>query len=178
MEKEIRILPASEEDVPGLQSVWHKTWLSTYPNEEAGITVEDIEDLYKDAYSEERMEKRRRQIRNPESGTVFLVAKDGEKVVGLCKARTDEEKNQLGALYILPEYQGRGIGGRLWKAAKESFDPTKDTYVEVAEYNAKAIAFYKKLGFSDTGRRFHDEKFIMKSGAILPEMEMVLKAEK
>ncbi|MFZ2522424.1 MAG: hypothetical protein WAX44_00605 [Minisyncoccia bacterium] len=35
-----------------------------------------------------------------------------------------------------------------------------------------------KLGFVDTGRRFNDERFRMRSGAILPEMEMIKKHER
>ena len=52
----------------------------------------------------------------------------------------------------------------------------KDTYVDVAEYNQRAIDFYTKLGFVDTGRRHQEERFRMKSGAIITEMEMVRKA--
>jgi ribosomal protein S18 acetylase RimI-like enzyme len=44
--------------------------------------------------------------------------------------------------------------------------------VEVATYNANAIRFYEGLGFVDTGKRMSDPKFTMKSGAIIPEMEM------
>jgi hypothetical protein len=50
-----------------------------------------------------------------------------------------------------------------------------ESTVEVATYNSNAIAFYKKLGFIETGRRFTNEKTRMKSGSIIPEMEMVIK---
>ena len=176
-EPAIEIGPATVEDVPGLQAVWHKTWLATYPNEKAGITVEDIEDRYKDAYSEERMEKRREQIRNPEPGSTFLAAREGERIIGLCRVLASPDRNKLGAIYVLPGYQGKGIGRKLWKEAEKFLDLSKDTFVEVVEYNENAIGFYKKLGFVDSGRIFHDEKFVMKSGAVLPEMEMILKAK-
>ncbi len=38
-----------------------------------------------------------------------------------------------------------------------------------------AIRFYEKLGFVDAGKRWKDEKRKMRSGAPLPEMEMVLR---
>jgi hypothetical protein len=44
--------------------------------------------------------------------------------------------------------------------------------VEVATYNTNAIKFYERLGFVDTGKRISDPKLMMKSGAIIPVMEM------
>ncbi len=58
--------------------------------------------------------------------------------------------------------------------SKKVFDKNKDTVVEVTTYNNKAIEFYKKLGFIDTGRRWSDEKFKTKSGFMTTEMELKL----
>ncbi len=175
-ETAIKIVPATPDDVRGIQEVFHKTWLATYPNEEARITRDDIEDRFKDAYSEERMAKRRENIEKISSDGIFLVAKENEKVAGLCRASRTADRNLLNAIYILPEYQGKGIGMKLWNAVQSFFNSSKDTYVEVATYNTNAIGFYKRLGFSDTGRRFTDPKFVMKSGSNIPQMEMILKA--
>lgn len=173
--EDIKICVPKLEDARGTIEVQYKAWLTTYPDEKAGITTDDIEHRYKDAFTGERMKKREKLITSPESNEKYIVAKDGNKVVGMCYAVVQENKNQLQAIYILPEYQGKGIGTKLWDAILSFFDKTKDIYVEVADYNYKAIGFYKKLGFTDTGRRFSDERFRMKSGAILPEMEMILK---
>jgi ribosomal protein S18 acetylase RimI-like enzyme len=70
------------------------------------------------------------------------------------------------------------VGTAIWHEAAKFIDPTKDTFLEVADYNENAINFYKKLGFEDTGKRITDERFRMKSGSIIPEMEMVLKAKR
>ena len=85
-----------------------------------------------------------------------------------------EEKNQLQMIYVLPEYQGKGIGKLLWNEVKKYLDKTKETYVELVTYNENAIKFYQKLGVVDTGKRFLEERFRMKSGNILPQMEMKL----
>ncbi|HBD24558.1 MAG: hypothetical protein A2566_03595 [Candidatus Zambryskibacteria bacterium RIFOXYD1_FULL_40_13] len=169
---DIKIVKPTIEDVRGTIEVQYKTWLATYPNKKAGITIDDIEYRYKDAFSPERLKKREEMIVSQEPNEKYIVAKDGDRVVGMCYAVIHEDKNQLEAIYILPEYHGRGIGTKLWNAVLPFFDKTKDIYVEVADYNEKAIGFYKKLGFIDTGRRFSDERFKMKSGAMLPEMEM------
>ena len=104
-----------------------------------------------------------------------IVAKDGDMVVGMATMVKNNNNNQLKAIYVLPEYQGKGIGNNMWEALKDFVDPTKDTIVQLADYNHQAIKFYKKLGFIDTGKRWKDEKWKMKSGAYIPEMEMVLK---
>lgn len=160
------------EDARGSIEVQYKAWLATYPNEKAGITVDDIEDRYKDAFEGEKLARREKIIVSPEPHEKMLVAKDGERVVGYCYAMKNNEKNQLLAIYILPEYHRQGIGGKMWEKLLEFFDMNKDTYVEVADYNEKAINFYKKLGFVDTGRRWTDERFRMKGGHAIPEMEM------
>ncbi len=67
------------------------------------------------------------------------------------------------------------MGLKLWEQAQELMDSSLLTIVQVATYNKKAIKFYEKLGFKDNGNRHENEKTRMKSGAIIPEMEMELK---
>ena len=172
----IKITTPVPEDAYGIQEVFYKTWLVTYPNADAGITVEDIENKFKDAFTVETLTKRREKIANPPEGQFLLVAKDNDKVVGLCSVIKESERNKLSTLYVIPEYQGRGIGSALWEQARSYLDMNKDTYLEVATYNANAIAFYKKLGFEDTGKRL-DFHAVMKSGNAIPEMEMLKRAE-
>jgi len=173
---DITIEEAKPEHVEGIQEVFYRTWLDTYPNKEAGITIEDIEARYKGRNGEERLAKRRADIINLESNKKYFVALDGKTVVGLCRVEKNEKENRLNAIYVLPEYQAQGIGKRLWHEAQTFFDPSKDTYLGVATYNQKAIDFYSKLGFRDTGKRYTDEWTRMESGAVLPEMDMVLRA--
>jgi ribosomal protein S18 acetylase RimI-like enzyme len=85
------------------------------------------------------------------------------------------DKNNLQAIYVLPGHQGKGIGSNLWAEALKFFDSTKDTTVEVVEYNSNAIDFYKRLGFEETGKKLANERLRMKSGSILPEIELVIK---
>src|SRR5688572_14658396 len=106
----IEIAPASPEDVVGMQEVFYKTWLATYPNEEVGVTVDDVEDFYKDSLTEETLTKRRERIAKPPEGESLLLAKIGGKVVGLCRVQKSKDRNQLRALYVLPDFQGKGVG--------------------------------------------------------------------
>lgn len=173
---EIDIVPAKEEDMLSMAEVFYKSWLVTYPNEEFGITVDDIEDKFKDAFTEEALAKRwEKTEKNKNQKT--LLAKEGGRVVGLIRITFSPDKNQLQALYLLPQYQGKGIGTKLWEEAKTLLDPAKDIIVQVATYNTNAINFYERLGFVDGGKRFEDEKSRMKSGSNIPQMEMERKAE-
>jgi len=169
---------ANPEDARGIAEVFYKTWLVTYPNKKVGITVDDIEDRFRNSFTEESLAKRAKQIANPAEGKFFFLAKNDDRIVGVCVAVRHPDKNQLQAIYVLPEYQGRGIGRLLWGEAQKYFSADKDTIVQVAIYNTKAIDFYRKLGFAETSKQFQNEHFRMKSGVIIPETEMVIKAKK
>lgn len=174
---EIKITKAVPDDAYQIQDVYYKTWLTTYQNEKFGITKDDIENRFKDRHNPEIIESRKEKIKNLSDNSLFLVAKDKDKVVGVCRVIT-EERNQLGSIYVFPEYQGKGIGKMFWQKALNFFDTNKDIFVQVVVYNTNTIEFYKKLGFVDTGERFIDKHFTMTSGTTLPEMEMVIKANK
>ncbi len=175
-EPKIEISSPSEEDVKGIHEVFYKSWLSIYPNEEIGITVDDVEDKFKNSFTDESIHKSWQGIRTEEGGKL-LLAKEGTKVVGLIRVTLHPDKNQLQSIYLLPEYQQKGIGSSLWIEAQKLFDPTKKTIVQVATYNQQAIDFYSKLDFVDNGKRWDDEKFRMKSGVIIPQMEMEIISE-
>ena len=174
-EDKVEFSEAKPQDVLGITEVLYRTWLDTYPNEEYGITVEDIEDKYKDAFSEEKLQERALKMENEKKGDVRILAKENDRIVGLVRIVKHEDKNELQAIYVHPEFQKKGIGMKLWENVKERLDPDKDTIVSVAVYNQNAIDFYKKLGFEKTGKFLEEEKLRLKSGAIIPTTEMVMK---
>lgn len=171
----IKITKPVPEDARGITFVLYKAWLATYPNDALGITVEDIEDSYKESFSEEQIKKSEENLRNIPASQKRVVAKDGDTIVGMATMIKNEDNNQLRTIYVLPGYQGKGIGTMLWESVRDFTDPAKDTIVHVVDYSQPAIRFYEKLGFVDTGKRWKDEKRRMRSGACLPEMEMVLR---
>lgn len=174
---EIRIEKARAEDTEGIQEVFYRAWLAVYPNKEYGVTIDDVEDRFKDRFSEEKLMKRREFYANPPHGEIWLVAKKGESVVGLVSPVRTDDRNQLQRIYVHPDHQHQGIGTKLWEAAKQHMDMSKDTYVNLVDYNTQALRFYEKLGFKDTGRRWPSTVMVMKSGARPTEMEMVLRAD-
>jgi len=98
------------------------------------------------------------------------------KVIGFCVANKEKEKGRVSALYILPGYQRKGAGSKLIQKALRWLDDNKDIYVNVVEYNLKAVNFYKKHGFSETGRGgFLDSAAVLPSGKRIPEIELLKK---
>lgn len=173
----ITVERAQPDDTEEIQNVFYQTWLDTYPNTVPGVSVDDVNAYYTEKLSAEGITKSRRRIEGGlelENQRFFVARIDG-KIAGVCLVTKHEDKNQLNAIYVLPEFQGRGVGYTLWSEVLKYIDRTKDTIVEVVIRNTNAIAFYRQLGFKDTGRRWTDEKFKMKSGATFPEMEMSIK---
>ena len=172
----VEISLAQPGDERAITDVMYKSWLFAYPNKDRGITEDDIHHRWGSAFSEEGLAKRRAEFEHPSEKERVFVAKEHGKIIGMCRAIKDETGNRVQAIYVDPTVRGKGTGRAPWEAAQKFFDPHKDTYVDVVDYNKQAIGFYEKLGFRDTGRRKQEERFRMKSGAIFTEMEMVRKA--
>jgi hypothetical protein len=51
--QEIKLVVPKPEDTWAITEVFYKSWLLAYPNEKYGITVDDIEDRFKIAFSPE-----------------------------------------------------------------------------------------------------------------------------
>jgi len=165
------ITEATLDDVEAISEVQKETWLATYPNEQARITRDDI--LSEDFFSKERLESRRKTISDPKSNSKFWVAKHEGKVIGYCCIQKLPDYNKIRSIYILPAFQGQGIGDRLMQKMFEFIDPTKPTKLSVAIYNTKAISFYEKHGFVKGIRHQKNPEGHFVSGREIPEMEMV-----
>jgi ribosomal protein S18 acetylase RimI-like enzyme len=171
----IEVSRATPEDVASVQDVLYRVWLTTYPNKALGITVADIEEMYKDRNSEETLVRIRERISS--ASEITLVAKENGKVVGVCRVIRREDKDVMEAIYVLPEYQRLGIGSAIWREIEKLLDPNRKIIVQVATYNTDAIEFYKRCGFRDTGKRWEEKKFRLRSGTAIPAMEMLAKQE-
>jgi ribosomal protein S18 acetylase RimI-like enzyme len=162
-------------DEKEIASIRKETWLDTYPNEQYGITREDI--LSKDFDSEMKLQESRGMIESSGKGSNYIrIAKDGGKIIGFSSGMKRENFNELTAFYILPRYQRQGTGKRLAELILEWLGEDKKIAVNVVEYNEKAKFFYKKLGFIKTGKPvFYTE---LPSGKKMPEIEMEINPSK
>jgi ribosomal-protein-alanine N-acetyltransferase len=87
----------------------------------------------------------------------FLVAEQEEEIAGFIVGREIVEEAEILNLAVKPEYRQRGIGRKLVEAMLEVFarDGVAKAFLEVRESNQGGIAFYRRLGFRETGRREH-----------------------
>lgn len=93
------------------------------------------------------------EVDNPLS--LWIVALDGEKVVGYVGSQSVLGWADMMNLAVSPDYRRLGIGERL---VNELTLQLKDNNVscltlEVRQSNSSAISLYTKLGFAEVGRR-------------------------
>jgi ribosomal protein S18 acetylase RimI-like enzyme len=79
---------------------------------------------------------------------VFLVALKAGNVVGFADFRSlSQTEVELAAIYVLPEVQSKGVGGRLLAAGIVRFAAGTRFVLRVERDNASAQRFYESRGF-------------------------------
>ncbi len=176
-EPELRIVEETEDDQKGTREVFDACWRITYPNEEAGITKDDIEALIAQRHTPEGIASAKAWREGEGKDEIRIVAKRGNTIVGVCRfSKGEDSENVLRALYVSPQEQGRGVGTKLWQEAYERMNKNEDVILHVAAYNDQAIGFYEGLGFQRTDEVMESPRFMMKSGSNIPQLKMILLA--
>ena len=82
-----------------------------------------------------------------ENHTTVLTVWDGDRIVGLTRVLDDTEMlAQIHYVLVHPEYQGKGIAGKMIEYVKEKY---KDFfYIEGMPEDKNNVPFYEKHGFS------------------------------
>jgi GNAT superfamily N-acetyltransferase len=145
----IAIVVAQPEDIPALQRTAAISWWATYSDY---LASSFIEDFLTRAYSAHQLAA---HFADPKSH--FLVAKFNHDLIGFgqagpAMARDDDAPvapADLYRLYLLPEWQGKGIGSRLLAGLeiwlRQQGYPYYGAYVD--ERNEPAKSFYARQGF-------------------------------
>ena len=92
----------------------------------------------------------------------MLVAEDDGRIVGLVSVHVsrsleyDGDAAKLSAIVVDTDRRGTGIGRTLVEAAEAEARARgcEVLWLTTAEHRAGARAFYRTLGFEETGRRF------------------------
>lgn len=135
---------ASKRDLTAIRDLLGKVWHATYDEIYGADRVSEITAEW---HSIDALEK---QLQAPNSE--FLLADDGEAIAGMAYAvQVSKTEVKLQQLYVLPAYQGRGVGNLLLEEVSESFFDVPNMVLEVEKQNKGAIKFYQKQGFSQTG---------------------------
>lgn len=131
----------TDDEIRGKAYVHWKSWQESY----RGIVDDGYLDRMTLAQTEEKAFRWRDNI---------LVAKDGERVVGFVgygPASGEEGTGEIFALYVLEEYQKRGIGYALMREALSRLEGCRVVVLWALKENDKAIRFYERVGFLPDG---------------------------
>jgi ribosomal protein S18 acetylase RimI-like enzyme len=139
----IHVRRAELGDAEAVREVGLKTWPVAY---DGLASPEFIVDGLAVWWSPEAVE---RGIRNG----ITLVALDGEQVVGMVGLGREADFWVMWKLYVLPEYQGKGVGKALLDRAIAALPAgTTELLLDVLITNEPAIGFYRKSGFGAAER--------------------------
>ena len=88
-------------------------------------------------------------------GALTLVADSNGRVIAFLIARQTADEAEILNLAVARANRRKGEGGALLIAAVNELHAqgAKRVFLEVRDSNAAGIAFYKKLGFCEAGRR-------------------------
>lgn len=122
-------------------------------------TPEQLQNYLGEAYSEEAIAA---DLANPKKDTIVAVTEDADEVVGfvmLTRGTTElciehvSNCIELQRLYVDTKHHGRGLGGRLGRAAEDLAREQgfENIWLGVWEENHKAQRVYEKLGFQVVG---------------------------
>lgn len=117
------------------------------------LPEEYIERVIAEFYNPERV---RAEVLNPQGWDGWLVAVEGERVVGAGGGGlTAPGVAELFVLYLGPARRGEGIGTMLLEAITEEArrQGAREQWVSVTRDNQKAIPFYKARGFVERGEQ-------------------------
>lgn len=141
----MEIRSATTDDVSAIRRVARASWEATYD----GILDDDtIEETVADWYSDETLAD---ALDRP--GTAFLVATDGDDLVGFCHGVCQDDEGDVLRMYLHPDYCRQGIGTRLHERLRDDLLDInmKRMRAMVMADNDIGNSFYRHLGFEKTG---------------------------
>lgn len=160
---EVWIEPVDEADLPKVRDLAERIWRSSY----AGLlSPGQIEYMLDWMYSLERLR------RDWTSGVVFHWPIVDQIPVGYMATQTDPHAAvlHLHKLYVLPQFQGKGLGGRLLEHAFQAATQVgcRTVRLHVNKGNLRAIACYHRHGFlkeasvvNDIGGGYFMDDYVM-----------------
>ncbi|WP_099866154.1 GNAT family N-acetyltransferase [Pararhizobium haloflavum] len=138
------IRSASEEDLPEVGRLLTETWHATYDAIHGAEKVDEITQAWHSVGA------LKANLHRPASE--FIVADDGRRIAGTAYASvTARNTVTLHQLYVHPALQRQGIGLDLFAEMETCFDGASLMRLEVDPKNAAAVAFYRRIGFVETG---------------------------
>jgi len=149
----ITIKKCTLDDVNKLQEISYVTFNETFKEQNSPENM--------NAYLEKAFNLRKLENELAHPFSQFFFAYVGKEVAGYLKVNTHEAQSEdmgedsleIERIYIKSEFQKHGLGKNLLNKAIEiaAEQEKKKIWLGVWEKNESAIAFYKKMGFVQTG---------------------------
>jgi ribosomal protein S18 acetylase RimI-like enzyme len=148
---EFDVRPMTPDDVPEMVAMYSQAWIDTYVSPEHGVQAEWVLERVAPRSMPENLERLARIVaeQNPETGANW-VAVAGGRIVGMCRPYRDADgRVHVGALYVDRAWHGSGVASALMERIIEFAGAGQPIQLQVAVYNHRARAFYRKWDFAD-----------------------------
>jgi ribosomal protein S18 acetylase RimI-like enzyme len=133
----------TEEDFPSAQKILWETWMATYAS---FIPERDLRSYFESHYADHDF---RAMVKNPNTECFFADVR-GEPAGFARTQYSDEERRfYVGSLYVLPGYQGKGVGSALLRKSEERARARSahEIWLGVMVQNTRALEWYERIGF-------------------------------
>jgi ribosomal protein S18 acetylase RimI-like enzyme len=131
-------------DIQAVRHVIWETWLATYGSV---IPERDIREYFDEHYSVPALTELFKKI-----DVMGYIVEVDDATAGFVRTeyRRNENRFFISSLYILPAYQGGGLGRKLLTIAEDKARQygVKQVWLAVMTDNTTALAWYAKLGFN------------------------------
>ncbi len=131
------------DDTSATQKVLLNTWIASYAD---FIPMKDIHWYFNNYYSDINFARL-----HDDPNVWSFVAEVKGHVVGYARGKVNQDQNRfyLESLYVLPEFQGKGIGTELLKLVELKAKELQylEIWLGVMVQNIPSLEWYKKLGF-------------------------------
>jgi ribosomal protein S18 acetylase RimI-like enzyme len=140
---DINIRLAKKTDFPRYIKLIQKTFQDTYVDESIGLRKEHFsKKIFNTPDSQKYFLSTLKVDKKQKCWLAFL----NQRLIGSITITDKGDVYDLKSFYVMTRYQGKGIGGKLWRLALD-FAKRKDITLEIYFHNTKTIEIYKKWGF-------------------------------
>lgn len=131
-------------DIPSIRRITWETWIATYAS---FVPTEDLRAYFEEHYSENALAA----LMGDSTNDGFLSTVDAIPA-GFVRTHWEapETRFYISSLYVLPQFQGRGVGVGLMRASERTALAlgVSTVWLGVMEQNIRTLQWYRRTGFS------------------------------
>ena len=141
----VRIRPSMSGDLAAYTVMMQATYESAYVDESIGLTKACFSpEVFA---SDDTRDYLQSKLVNNDTQKSWMAVDEGA-IIGAVTIEAHGSECKLSGFYVLPDYQGRGVGTMLWQKAVEFADGRAIT-LDIYTHNKKTIQLYEHWGFRE-----------------------------